>query len=135
MSIYYIPPYLPRARGRDLRPIITRSQLRRNIHLTLNVFRRRIRRFFGRERFDIVVMYVSAFPFVFLLLPPLPRGALHPSRSDARSHWTIRLFRDGFASCTFHVYPYRRRARFFPNGGHWERGGRQLDIRRRCRVL
>jgi hypothetical protein len=135
MTIYFIPPYLPRARGRNLPPIIPRSRLRRNTRLALNINRRRICRLFGGERFDTVVMYVSTFLFVFLVLPSLPRGRLHPSQSDARWHWTIRLFRDGFASCTLHVYPYRRRARFFPNGGRWERGGCQLDIGSRCRVL
>jgi len=132
MTIHYIPPF-PCARGRNLR--LARSKLLRNIRRALDTFRHRIHRLFGRERFDTVVMYISAFSFVFLVLSLLPRGPLHSSRSDVRAHWTIRLFCDGFASCTFHVYPCRRQAHFFANGGRWERGSRQLNIRHRCRVL
>jgi hypothetical protein len=133
MIIYFIPPYLVRSPAKIASICVTRSQLRRNVVESVNVYRSDIFQVSRWKRFDTVLMYVS-FPSTLRFFHLLTRGPLHSSLSELRMHWTVRFFRGGHASCTLHIYPNGRLARFFANGGHWERR-LHLDVNRRCRIL
>jgi hypothetical protein len=57
MIIYYLPS---REMREDLRRArITRTRLRRQIRRTIRAYGRSIFHFFGRERFNVVLMYVT----------------------------------------------------------------------------
>ncbi|KAF8872194.1 hypothetical protein BD779DRAFT_1477686 [Infundibulicybe gibba] len=56
-------------------------------------------------------------------------GTRHPSRSDARKHWTIRGFVGGRGISTMHVYLWG--SVFYSNGGRWERVKEPFDPEQR----